>query len=82
MRVVHQDAALLSGTIRSNLDPQVTKKNNQMRKFMIKIIGILFTPPLLLKGQMGDTLLWELLEKLNLQDLVAEGGLEAKVRSD
>ena len=31
---------------------------------------------------MGDTLLWELLEKLNLQDLVAEGGLEAKVRSD
>ena len=26
VRVVHQDAALLSGTIRSNLDPQVTKK--------------------------------------------------------
>ena len=49
---------------------------------MIKIIGILFTPPLLLKGQMGDTLLWELLERLNLRDLVADGGLEAKVRSD
>ena len=84
VRVVHQDAALLSGTIRSNLDPQVTKKNNQMRlrKLVIKIIGILFTLPLLLQGQMGDTLLWELLEKLNLQDLVADGGLEAKVRSD
>ena len=54
----------------------------RLRKLVIKIIGILFTPPLLLKGQMGDTLLWELLEKLNLQDLVAEGGLEAKVRSD
>ena len=79
MRVVHQDAALLSGTIRSNLDPQVTKKrNNQIR--LIKII--LTTLPLLLKGQMGDTLLWELLERLNLRDLVADGGLEAKVRSD
>ena len=31
---------------------------------------------------MGDTLLWELLERLNLRDLVADGGLEAKVRSD
>ena len=78
VRVVHQDAALLSGTIRSNLDPQVTKKG----KLVMKIIGILFTLPLLLKGQMGDTLLWELLERLNLRDLVADGGLEAKVRSD
>ena len=86
MRVVHQDAALLSGTIRSNLDPQVTKNtNNQIRlvgELVIKIIGIIFTQPLLLKGQMGDTLLWELLERLNLRDLVADGGLEAKVRSD
>ena len=86
VRVVHQDAALLSGTIRSNLDPQVTKNtNNQIRlvgKLVIKIIGIIFTLPLLLKGQMGDTLLWELLERLNLRDLVADGGLEAKVRSD
>ena len=54
----------------------------RLRKLVIKIIGILFTPPLLLKGQMGDTLLWELLERLNLRDLVADGGLEAKVRSD
>ena len=31
---------------------------------------------------MGDTNLWELLEQLNLQDLVAVGGLEAKVGDD
>ena len=30
VRVVHQDAALLSGTIRSNLDPQVTKKGKMV----------------------------------------------------
>ena len=29
---------------------------------------------------MGDTRLWELLEQLNLRDLVAVGGLEAKVQ--
>ena len=31
---------------------------------------------------MGDTRLWELLEQLNLRDLVAVGGLEAKVQND
>ena len=31
---------------------------------------------------MGDTNLWELLEQLNLQELVAVGGLEAKVGDD
>ena len=31
------------------------------------------------QGELGDTLLWELLEQLNLQHLVAVGGLEAMV---
>ena len=31
---------------------------------------------------MGDTNLWELLEQLNLQDLVAVGGLASKVGDD
>ena len=34
------------------------------------------------EGDLGDTNLWELLEQLNLQDLVAVGGLEAKVGDD
>ena len=33
----------------------------------------------LCQGELGDTLLWELLEQLNLQHLVAVGGLEATV---
>ena len=32
------------------------------------------------QGELGDTRLWELLEQLNLRDLVAVGGLEAKVQ--
>ena len=39
----------------------------------------LHLPP---EGDLGDTNLWELLEQLNLQDLVAVGGLEAKVGDD
>ena len=33
------------------------------------------------KGELGDTRLWELLELLHLRDLVAVGGLEAKVHN-
>ena len=39
----------------------------------------LHLPP---EGDLGDTNLWELLEQLNLQELVAVGGLEAKVGDD